>query len=67
MSKQAPKREPFIQQYRRKLQTDLDNMGYPGGSSAGQPSEPLIIDASRELSRQTGETLSRKGRQTVRS
>jgi len=32
--KQSAKRVKFIQQYRQKLQQELDKMGYPGGKLA---------------------------------
>lgn len=70
MSKQTPKREHYIQLYRRKLQTDLDNMGYPGGQEPGlghqaHTPEALIIDAGSELSRQAGDSAPRPRRRAM--
>ena len=66
MSSEANNREKFIQQYRRKLQNDLDNMGYPGGidNEAGR-TKPFIIDAGRELSNPKQDSGSQKRRQAL--
>ena len=66
MNKKGTKREDFIQLYRRKLQNDLDDMGYPGGKETETGSKPvLIIDAGSEISRQSGDSDSRKRRKAV--
>jgi hypothetical protein len=50
MSKQDPNREAFIQLYRKKLQNDLQRMGYLGAKEDSSGSnQPLIIDAGSEL------------------
>jgi hypothetical protein len=63
MSKEENNREKFIQQYRHKLQNDLDKMGYPGAidNEAGS-TKPVIIDAGRELSNPKQESGSQKQR-----
>ena len=67
MSKKEPKRESFIQLYRRKVQHDLDNMGYPGGKETEAGSRPavMIIDAGSKLSSRTGDSPSRKRRKAM--
>jgi hypothetical protein len=66
MSKEASSRENFIQQYRRKLQNDLDKMGYPGGSDSEDGSnKPLIIDAGSELSNPKRDSGLQKRRQAL--
>jgi hypothetical protein len=63
MSKEANNREKFIQQYRRKLQNDLDNMGYPGAiDNESGSKKPVIIDAGRELSNPKRDSGSQKQR-----
>ena len=50
MSKQDPNREAFIQLYRKKLQNDLQRMGYLGAKEDTTGSnQPLIIDTGSEL------------------
>jgi hypothetical protein len=66
MNKEANNREKFIQQYRRKLQNDLDKMGYPGGIDSEDGSKkPLIIDAGSELSNPKQDSGSQKRRQAL--
>ena len=40
--RQSAKRVKFIQQYRRKLQQELDKMGYPGGKQT----ETAVVEST---------------------
>jgi hypothetical protein len=72
MSKNKKNRDNFIRLYRRKLQNDLDDMGYLGGkgmdagSRLAQTENPLIIDAGSELSGREVDSASRAPRSAVR-
>jgi len=66
MSKNGANRAKFIQLYRRKLQNDLDDMGYPSGKDldAGNRSEleALIMNFRSQLSDQAVDSASRINR-----
>lgn len=71
MNEKEKKRGDFIQLYRRKLQNDLEDMGYPGGKENKASSirvhrnEALIIDAGSELSGLTGDSTSKTRREAA--
>ena len=57
-NKKSGKRAGFIQMYRRKLQNDLDAMGYPGAEETETSPHPavdesLVIDAWGQVCQQT--------------
>lgn len=57
-NKKSGKRASFIRMYRRKMQNDLDAMGYPGREEAESSphtavDESLVIDAWGQVCQQT--------------